>query len=473
MADCLWKSDRFREAGEKYKEAMDINPGLEAAYKGYGDFLWKTERKEEAIKKFETMTIKFPNSAEGYRMLGWCYWKDGNKKEAKARFEEMTKRAPWSDSGYRTYGEFLWETGNPKDALEKFRKMVDSNTNSEENFKVYGEYLWKNGQYGEAIWQFDRMIELNPLSKWGYQTVLKLMTDERKYEEAIEFFEKRLQHIYDDTKVKTYMEYSKQSQLYEKFLKQFEELIYNNPIYSTVYLLYGQFLERKHCLEDALFAYLKYIKVAVDSYGTVDINQLHQKHLLPLLDSIDTGEYIKQFFMPKERKLSELRLYTLLLLKGNYEVVKDKIPGIIEKYTANTGVRYQEFDLFLFVLKLNIWLHLYEEDLVRVRYFIASYLDYVKALAPGKEKNDEMLKFYLELYDLQLKLDFDQTHIRAIFEQIRGEENIPFNLVILNIWTCLVEPNSLESQKYKFEKPVAAVVEQLEKMSLERHTSMN
>lgn len=468
---CLGQSQsilkNYLEAKENFEKALELNPRSEQGRKGYGESLWKRGKKEEAIKQFEMIVENNYWSTEGYRLLGEYLWKDGRRKEAIEKFNKMIDIEPNYDKGLRTHGECLWESGDQKTALRQFEKMVDSNPASEENNYVCGGYFWKSGRYPEAIEKFKKALEINPGSEQIYQLMSSLLNEGGKYDEAIEFFEKLMPETDAMPIDHTSANFLKRTIFYEKALKSFEETIYDQSRYYTVYPRYGQLLEKRNKNEGALLAYLNYIRIGSGGnyVGYYDYQGIHNRYIVPLLKKISHNDYLRQIFAADERKFPVVHLCILIVMLDKYDAIMDRLQTIISKNSPKKNNQGEEFDLLIFSIKLSIWLKLLKGYTVEAKKLLELYFEYIADLCTMKEKEKEVLNFCLDIYGIQLKKVNMTESLENILNLMKEDKRIPFNDVIKNIWECLSNPDSVDARKYMQEKPIAAAVDELKKMA--------
>ena len=89
------------------------------------------------------------------------------------------------------------------------------------------------------------------------------------------------------------------------------------------------------------------------------------------------------------------------------------------------------------------------------------YLEYIKGLKTTKQKQDEVSQLSLGLLRIQISLNIDSKNILKLLNRLDGADGVPFNNVLLKVWTCISEPDSIEAQKYLNEKAIAEVVKEL------------
>ena len=362
-------------------------------------------------------------------------------------------------------GDCFRELSLYDEAEGQYKKAIEINNEYEDAYSAWGACLHNQERYEEAIEKFKQAIEINPESEdnpwfWGI-CLMKL----KRYEEAIKIFEKYLPGSEDIDVIYSYGNCLMGAKHYSAALKQFERLINIQPEYYQVYLPYGQLLEKKQDKELALLAYLKHI-----SFGSMaisrdfDFQKIYNEQIIPLIKALKPGKYIKQFYAPEnDKKFPEPILSIFLILLAKYDTVSENIQDIVKKYLEKEDKERNDFDLFIFTIKLSIWLKLCEGNIHDAMRLVDLYIEYIKALQTTKQKEDEVSKFSLGLFRIQINLNINADNVLKVLKCLEDEDGVPFSDILLKVWTCLSEPDSVESQRYLNEMAIAEVVKELKK----------
>jgi tetratricopeptide (TPR) repeat protein len=462
---CLLNLNRYEEAIDKFKQTIKINPKSESGYGLWGNCLRKLERYEEAIEKFKKAIELNPKSEQAYWFMGACLREQQRYKEAIDKFKEVIKIDSKSFASYGAIGDCFRELSLYDEAEKKYKKAIEINDKYEDAYAAWGYCLFKRECYEDAIEKFKQAIEINPAAKNNYWFWGTCLQELERYEEAIIILEKHLPKSKDSHVIYSYGNCLMGAKHYSEALKQFERLINIQPEYYQVYLPYGQLLENKQDKELALLAYLKHISFgSMALSGNFDFQKIHNEHILPLLKALKPGKYIKQFYATdNDRKFSEPTLSIFLVLLGKYDAVSENIKDIVKTYLEKEDEERSDFNLFIFTIKLSIWLKLCEGDIHNALRLVDLYIEYIKALQTTKQKEDEVSKFSLGLFRIQINLNINADNVLKVLKCLEDEDGVPFNDIFLKVWTCLNEPDSVESQRYLNEKAIAEVVKELKK----------
>jgi tetratricopeptide (TPR) repeat protein len=460
-----YKQSLYKKAIEKCKELIELNPKAERGYLYWGDVLVKQNLYEEAINKYKIVINLNPKSEGAFGSWGNCLKKQERYDEAIEKYKKVIEINPKSKAVYFLWGDCFRLQNRYEEAIEKVKKGMELSVDYINGYFLWGDCLRLQGRYEEAIEIFKKLLELKPEFGPGYYLWGECLLWQRKYEEAVAFYEKYNSKIKIPYTIYSYGRCLMEVKRYDDAIKQFEKMIDSQPDFYDTYLPYGQLLERKEEKEDALIAYLTYIRlVYVTLAGDFDFQEIFNKHIVPLLNKLDSQEYVKQFYASEKKTFSDSQLGILLILLEKYDVVNDHIKDIIKVYLGKNGEEKKEFDLFIFTIKLSVWLKLIEGNLHEVLKLVEMYVEYINALENDKEKESTVLNFFLDLFRNQINFNIDVENVKKVLKRMEDEEGVPFSDVISKVWTCLSEPDSIEAQRYLAEKAIVEVVKEIKKL---------
>jgi len=495
----LEKQKLYDEAIEKYKKIIEINHESEGSYWHWGSCLRAQKHFEDAIEKFQEAIKIDPKSYPSYGAMGDCYRELGQYDEAEMQYkkaielndkyedayrawgvllekQELYDEAinkfisaidinPQSDRAYRRWGNCLEQQGFIDEAIKKYEKSAQINPNSEVSYIFWGSCLERLGNFEEANEKFQKAIDINPSSEQGYISLSECFIEQGRIEEAIEIFEQRLTHSKDCRAVHSYGNALMEAKRYDEALTQFKKLIEEKDKCYQVHLSYGELLEKMNEKELAIIAYIRHLSLGSGvSLEELDFQGIYDEKLKPLLSTFNPGDYVEQFYVPeKERKFSEAKLSILLILLSRYDTVSEHIKDIIKTHLNEEGEKRQDFDLLIFTIKLSIWLKLCAGNIHEALRLADFYMEYIRALENDRQKEKEVFSFSVSLFRIQLNSNIKPDDILKVLEHFQKSEGVPFRDVILKIWTCLSDPDSVDAQRYMSEKAIGEIVKELKK----------
>ena len=470
MGDSYRGLGQYNEAEINYKKAIKINPKSDIAYWNWGACLCDQKRYEEAIEKFKKAIKLNPKSYSAYGAIGDCYGGLSQYDEAEINYKKAIKINPNYDDAYAAWGACLHEQDRYEEAIEKIKQAIKINPEKSFYYEIWCNYLWRLKRYNEAIEKCKKTIKIDPKSEYAYWLWGDSLLSLGHYKKAINLFEKHMADSKDEDLINSYGKSLMGAKRYGQALKQFERIIKIKPEYYKVYLSYGRLLEKMNDNELALLAYLKHINLGYDALSAdFDFQKIHKEYILPLINTLKPRDYVKHFYASeKERKFSEPQLSIFLILLAKYDTVSEHFQDIIGAYREKEDKEKEDFNLFIFTIKLSIWLKLCEGNFHDVLRLTELYIDYIKTLEKTNQKENEVSSFSLNLLKIQINSDIDSENIRNILQRLKEQQDVPFSDIFFKIWTCLNEPDSVEAQRFFNEKAIAEVVKELKKQRSSR-----
>ena len=439
-------------------EILKINPLDGAVYAMLGCCFSYLRRYGEANKIVEkNLEIIF---------LVFKLWLPGNilrrqrrYEEAIDKFKEATELIPEFYAAYRVWGDCLSALCRYDEAEQKYLKAIEINPKYEDVYFAWGRSLMNQRRYDDAIDLYKRLLKINRRSEEAYKAWAAALMESKEYDKAIRIYEGRLANNKDCMIIYSYGKVLFELKRYKEALVQFQKLMdlhFNN---LTFYLDYGHALEKTGRKEAALIVYLTYLLVG-SSKLLIDLNfqGIFHKYISPLIGVLRPEGYLKQFYAQvDEGKFSKPVLATLLLMLGKYDVINEQVADIITGCNSKDEKERQGVDLFIFTIKFCIWLKLSEGKVYEALRALELFIQRVKLLQSTGEKEKEVSDLILSLFKLQIHTKVAAGGIREALNAIRAG-GVPFNEVFIKVWTCISEPDSVDSQKYLNEKAIGEIV---------------
>ena len=460
---CLLKQELYEEAIKKYKQAIKINPKSKAAYRQWGACLCEQELYEEAIEKFKKAINIDSKLYASYGAIGECYKFMGRYIKAEEQYKKAIEINDKYDDAHRALGNCLQMQGRYEEAIEKFKQAIKINPKSKASYLMWGICLYEQEFYEEAIEKFKKEIDTYPKFAPAFKHWAECLQKLGRYEEAVGIFKKHLYDSDDSDVIHSYGNCLMGAKYYKEALSQFDRLIDLDPDNYKVYLSYGLLLEMMKDNENSLLNYLKHISIGFNAHPeSFDFQKIFSECLLPILQTLTPGKYIKQFYAAhKDNVLSEPQLAILLVLLAKYDTVIEHLPEIAETYQEKEIDCKKDFSLLIFTIKMCIWLKLCEDNLSDGLRLVDLYIEYIKSLKSAKKKENEVSNFSMGLFRVQINLGIDPQNTKKILNCLKSADDVPFSDVLFKIWTCISEPNSVDAQRYLSDKAIADVVMEL------------
>jgi len=178
---------------------------LSAADKNFvkGNKLFQQEKFEEAIDAYKKAIDMNPKQWSYHFNLGLVFKKAGNNQEALKAFQKAVELNPESFSANKEAGELLAKAEKWSEAKEYYSKAVSINQDDPDTFYNYGAVLYEIGEKEEALDAFLKAIDLDEKYADAYYQAAVIYVSQNKMTEAIKYMETFLELAPDHPKAPT------------------------------------------------------------------------------------------------------------------------------------------------------------------------------------------------------------------------------------------------------------------------------
>ncbi|MBA4150039.1 MAG: tetratricopeptide repeat protein [Verrucomicrobia bacterium] len=162
LANTLLEQQRFAEAEEQFKGALNVNPNFPEVHFNLGNLFIQQNRVAEAIGAYEAAIGQNPNYAEAHANLGVALGMQQRFSEAVAHYERSLELQPFQPDLLRNLALDLMSLQRFVQAEAKLRRALELDPSDAMSHLLLGNVHWAQGQTGEAIPQYRRALELRP-----------------------------------------------------------------------------------------------------------------------------------------------------------------------------------------------------------------------------------------------------------------------------------------------------------------------
>jgi tetratricopeptide (TPR) repeat protein len=158
----LWKQQKYDEAMQQWRAALETCPHYAYALNDYGWGLKFRGQLAESQKFFERAVRYAPDYPTAHNNLGDVLWKQGKREEAIAQWRAALAVWPAYADAHNNLGTALRDMGRNEEAIECFQKAVHYAPQHVDAHNNLGVELWKLGRAEEAIAQWQAALKANP-----------------------------------------------------------------------------------------------------------------------------------------------------------------------------------------------------------------------------------------------------------------------------------------------------------------------
>ncbi len=160
--DELFAAEKFDEAVEAYRLAIQEDASSEAVHYNLGIALARLGKREEAIAAYTEALKIAPDYAEAHNNLGNLRMQKKEFAEAIKHFTEATKINPEIANSHNNLGIALVNSGRPEEATAAFAKAVSLDPKYlQARFNLAQSYLAR-GETNAAVGELAKALEINP-----------------------------------------------------------------------------------------------------------------------------------------------------------------------------------------------------------------------------------------------------------------------------------------------------------------------
>ncbi|MBF0338024.1 MAG: tetratricopeptide repeat protein [Nitrospirae bacterium] len=458
--DCLRMLKRYDEAIDMCKKAIEVNPNDHNSYGIWGDCLRMLKRYDEAIDMFKRVIEIKPNDYNAYILWGDCLRMLKRYDEAIDMCKKAIEINPNDYNAYKLLGDCLRLLNKYNEAIDVYEKAIEINPNNYNAYGACGSSFLNLARYDEAIDMFKRVIEINPNDYNAYRLLGDCLRLLNKYNEAIDVYEKAIEINPNNYNAygacgSSFLNLAR----YDEAIDMFKRVIQIIPNDYQAYGGWGDCLLKLARYDEAILVYLRLLQIN-ENLLTDLMNSVPYLVLIhSLLTKLSPGDYIEQLYAKNgNAKHSKPILLTFLLLLGKYDIVEEHLSEIITQ--AKTTAPSEDIDLLFSAIKLSIYLKLPNQNTDNISRLLPLYTTYIKSLLPHDKQEQEIKNLALGIYKLYLINKANANAIDKTLHHLKTSD-VPFDDAILKIWTCISEPDSPDAKLYLTDKALSEVVKQL------------
>jgi TolB-like protein/Flp pilus assembly protein TadD/DNA-binding winged helix-turn-helix (wHTH) protein len=189
----------FDKAGELFRRALDLDPGMARAYAGLCEVelsRYQRTRATDQVTEAEALCRKAlklePERAEIEMALGRLYLASGRHEQAEAVFSRLTESRPLDSAAWMGLGEALEKEGRNEDAEHSFRRAVETDPGYWRAHSTLGSFLLFTGRVEEAITEYRKAASLAPGNASAINNLGAALLMDGQLEDATRTFETSL-----------------------------------------------------------------------------------------------------------------------------------------------------------------------------------------------------------------------------------------------------------------------------------------
>ncbi len=256
-----------------WEHALEVTTGNCIAHNNLGRILFDQNRFEEALEHFREAVQIYPKYSHALINFGLTYNKLHPQDDVEACVQALkVSLGSFAVSSLRAvYGK----TGRYKDEVETCEKTVLADPNNAEAYNNLGTAYSKVGRWEDAIAMCKRAIEIQPDFALAYNNLGSIYGLMSRYEEAIESLEQavKIKRDYAEAYYNLGFTYDKLKR-YQEAVEFYRQAVKSKPDYAEAYISLGVDLGRLEQHEKAIDAFNEAVRIDpnnMEAYGNLGV----------------------------------------------------------------------------------------------------------------------------------------------------------------------------------------------------------
>jgi len=176
----------YDEALEALEFAYLSTPGLEIAYREFGNLCFELKKYQKALEAYEEMMSLFVSDSEILMMCGQCYLELNQTQKSLAYFRKALQSDPMNDEVLWNIGEVFLQHKEWKKAILYYKRAINIEDQREEYYASMGIAYQQLEDVEKAEFCFQEAVNLAPCEPKYWLYYLSFLIHENRKQEAIE-----------------------------------------------------------------------------------------------------------------------------------------------------------------------------------------------------------------------------------------------------------------------------------------------
>ena len=193
-AKALYELDTHEEALSAYDKAIEIEPDYQDSWQGRGFVLHKLKRYRDAIYSFNKALELEPKSPEVLNARGKSLSNLKRYDEAIRSYDKAVELQPDYDQALYNKAWVLYSLKRYRDALDTYEKVIRLKPNNERAWYNSGNALINLNRQNDAYKAYSKAVQYKPNFYQAWLSRGNVLISLRRYPEAIESFQEVLKY---------------------------------------------------------------------------------------------------------------------------------------------------------------------------------------------------------------------------------------------------------------------------------------
>ena len=191
----LEKQNKFADAEQEYKAALELDPASADAATGLANIYLRGNRFPEAESALKKVVAAHPEDAAAHAQLGRVLSAEGKNDAAITEFEAAAKLAPGDLVVQRYLADTYTSAGKMDEAVIANRTLVAAHPDDAEMRRGLGEALLRAKKFPDAQREFLTAVKLNPKMGEAYGDLAFAASENKDYVLTLKALDERVKYL--------------------------------------------------------------------------------------------------------------------------------------------------------------------------------------------------------------------------------------------------------------------------------------
>lgn len=191
----LEKQNKFVDAEQEYKAALELDPASADAATGLANIYMRGQRFPEAAAALQRVVAAHPDDAAAHLQLGRVLAAEGKNDEAIVELQAAGKLAPTDLSVQRELADIYPRVGKNEEAVSAYRTLVAAHPDDAELHRGLGGNLLRAKKFADAQQEFLMAVKLKPDLGEAYGDLAFAASENKNYPLTLKALDERVKYL--------------------------------------------------------------------------------------------------------------------------------------------------------------------------------------------------------------------------------------------------------------------------------------
>ncbi|MEM6400907.1 MAG: tetratricopeptide repeat protein [Cyanobacteria bacterium P01_D01_bin.116] len=266
-ANTFYDLQRYEDALNNYKQAIDIKPEYAQAWNGQAKALYELNSHQEALSAYDKAIELEPSYQDSWKGRGFVLNKLKRYQDAIYSFDKALELEPESPEIFNARGKSLSNLKRYDEAIQSYDKAVELKSDYDQALYNKALVLYSLKRYKDALKTYEKVIRLKPNNERAWYNSGNALINLNREKDAFKAYSKAVQY-----KPSFHQAWLSRGNVlislrrYPEAIESFQEVLKYNPNSFDALYSQGWALHQMKRYEQAIASYDKAIAVRQNNY---------------------------------------------------------------------------------------------------------------------------------------------------------------------------------------------------------------